>query len=94
MTTTTKAVSTRLNWAFAEGEEGEDIRADTTNSLKLQWDNRAVSIEDVRGREQDFTLDKQGFEFHNAPTSFKDFNNDDSIRAEYFKDVEALAKKV
>jgi hypothetical protein len=45
-----------------------------------------VKVENVRGREKEFTLDSAGFEFHKVPTREKNFESDESIRAVYYED--------
>ncbi|KAG8711405.1 hypothetical protein FRC11_002862 [Ceratobasidium sp. 423] len=52
-----------------------------------------VKVENVRGREREFTLDSAGFEFHNIPSREKNFESDESIRAVYYEDsIETLKK--
>ncbi|KAH8888363.1 methyltransferase-like protein [Thozetella sp. PMI_491] len=49
-------------------------------------------IEDARGREGDFTLDRDAFVFvrNVAPSAERDFADDDSIKANYYPEVEQL----
>ncbi|KAI0407902.1 hypothetical protein F4802DRAFT_492262 [Xylaria palmicola] len=51
-----------------------------------------VSIEDIRGRESEFTLDRDAFQVvRGVPESAeKDFADDESIRAHYYPEVERL----
>jgi len=56
--------------------------------------SKEVPIYDIRGRENEFTLDKNGFQVVRAPTTKKDFKDDESIKNEYYKEVEELLKKV
>jgi hypothetical protein len=53
-----------------------------------------VKVENVRGREKEFTLDKAGFEFHTAPSREKDFEDEESIRTTYYEDVSETLKKL
>ncbi|KAG9127005.1 hypothetical protein FRC07_001030 [Ceratobasidium sp. 392] len=46
----------------------------------------AVKAENVRGHEQEFTLDASGFEFHHAPSSEKLFEDDTTIKNVYYED--------
>ena len=61
-----------------------------------QWngidDPRDVSIEDGRGRESQFTLDRNGFALVHAPTAVADFYNPDEIRRVYYPEVEKLLR--
>ncbi|KAK3677665.1 hypothetical protein LTR78_002515 [Recurvomyces mirabilis] len=70
------------------------MEAHTATDPSIKWDQRKTTIIDVRGREQDFTLDKQGFSLHSSATTFKDFDNEEAIRAEYYKDVEEVARRI
>ena len=55
-------------------------------------DPREVRIEDARGREAEFTLDRNGFALLKAPTAVADFYSEDEIRRVYFPEVEQLLK--
>lgn len=61
-----------------------------------QWngidDERKVRIEDARGRESEFTLDRNGFELVRAPTSVSDFYDPDEIKRVYYPEVEQLLR--
>src|SRR5271156_3083288 len=51
-------------------------------------------INDIRGHESEFTLDKNGFQVVKSTTAEKDFTDDEKIKKEYYKEVEDLLKKV
>jgi hypothetical protein len=55
-------------------------------------DPHEVGIEDARGREAEFTLDRNGFQLIKAPTAVRDFYDPDEIRRVYYPEVEALLK--
>lgn len=59
-----------------------------------QWngidDPRDVWIEDARGRESQFTLDRNGFALIKAPTKVSDFYDPDEIKRVYYPEVEQL----
>jgi hypothetical protein len=61
-----------------------------------QWngidDEREVQIEDVRGRETEFTLDRNGFALVNAPTAVADFYGEQEIKRVYYPEVERLLR--
>lgn len=61
-----------------------------------QWngidDPRAVRIEDARGRESEFTLDRNGFALVKAPTAVADFYDDEEIKRVYYPEVEQLLR--
>ncbi|KAI0706784.1 hypothetical protein C8T65DRAFT_740617 [Cerioporus squamosus] len=50
-------------------------------------------IHDVRGREDEFTLDKHGFQFVHWPSSEKEFVDEEAIKSKYYPEVEALLKE-
>lgn len=53
-----------------------------------------VDIENVRGREGEFTLDKNGFQFYRRAAKHTDFTDDDKIREEYYPESEELLKEL
>jgi hypothetical protein len=55
-------------------------------------DPREVRIEDARGREPEFTLDRNGFALLRAPTAVADFYDPDEIRRVYYPEVEQLLR--
>ncbi|HKU94328.1 MAG TPA: CmcJ/NvfI family oxidoreductase, partial [Vineibacter sp.] len=61
-----------------------------------QWngidDPHEVRIEDARGRESEFTLDRNGFALVKAPTAVADFYNPEEIRRVYYPEVERLLR--
>lgn len=54
----------------------------------------AVTINDIRGHEDEYTLDKNGFQIVKHTTSEKEFKDDESIKSGYYKEIEDLLKKV
>ncbi|KAI0644885.1 hypothetical protein C8Q79DRAFT_912135 [Trametes meyenii] len=52
-----------------------------------------VVVHDVRGREAEFTLDANGFQYVRAPATEREFTDDERIREAYYPEVEALLKK-
>lgn len=52
----------------------------------------AVSIQDVRGHESDFTLDRDAFQLVSgvAPSQETEFTDDESIKQKYYPEVERL----
>ncbi|KAF2719398.1 hypothetical protein K431DRAFT_286843 [Polychaeton citri CBS 116435] len=51
------------------------------------------NLNDVRGREKEFSLDANGFKFVKAPTSFKDWSSQPKIGQVYLKEMEDLLKR-
>jgi hypothetical protein len=55
-------------------------------------DPREVSIEDARGRESEFTLDRNGFALVESPTAVSDFYDPEEIKRVYYPEVEQLLR--
>jgi hypothetical protein len=55
-------------------------------------DPRRVVIEDARGRESEFNLDRNGFALVKAPSLVQDFYDPDQIKAVYYPEVERLLR--
>src|ERR1700677_2396209 len=53
-------------------------------------DPHNVVIEDARGRESEFNLDRNGFALVKAPSEVRDFYNPDVIKSVYYPEVERL----
>ncbi|QRV98405.1 hypothetical protein RhiJN_26424 [Ceratobasidium sp. AG-Ba] len=45
-----------------------------------------VQAENVRGHENEYTLDTAGFQFHNMPSKGTDFDNEESIKKTYYEE--------
>ena len=55
-------------------------------------DPHDVTIEDARGREAEFTLDRNGFALVKAPTAVADFYSPEEIKRVYYPEVERLLR--
>ena len=53
-----------------------------------------VTVRDARGREDEFSLDKNGFQFVKYPSVEKEFDDDERIQNVYYPEVEKLLKEV
>lgn len=51
-----------------------------------------VVVNDVRGREQEYNIDKQGFQFYKHTSVEKDFEDDEHIKNVYYPETEQLLK--
>jgi hypothetical protein len=56
-------------------------------------DPHAVTIEDARGREAEFTLDRNGFALIKARTAVADFYSPEEIKRVYYPEVERLLRE-
>jgi hypothetical protein len=55
-------------------------------------DARTVTIEDARGREAEFTIDRNGFALLRAPTLVRDFYATDEVKRVYYPEIETLLR--
>ena len=55
-------------------------------------DPREVRIEDARGRESEFNLDRNGFALVKAPSEVRDFYSPDEVTRIYYPEVERLLR--
>src|ERR1700682_3317558 len=55
-------------------------------------DPHEVTIEDARGRESEFTLDRNGFALVKAPSQVRDFYAAEEVRRTYYAEVEQLLR--
>jgi hypothetical protein len=62
----------------------------------VEWngidDPRDVLIQDARGRESAFTLDRNGFALLRTPTQVRDFYSPEEVKAVYYPEVERLLR--
>jgi hypothetical protein len=56
--------------------------------------SRVVKIHDIRGTEDEYTLDKDGFQILKHSSAEKEFLDDEQVRRVYYEEVEELLKKV
>lgn len=75
----------------ADGSAPEAFVADySTNYVNVPHE---IEIENVRGKEDQYTLDTAGFQLLYSPASHKSFKNDEEIKNEYYKESIELIKK-
>jgi hypothetical protein len=53
-----------------------------------------VTVRDVRGRENEYTLDGNGFQIHRQSANEKEFLDDEKIKSGYYAETEQLLKDV
>jgi len=62
-----------------------------------QWngidDPHQIRIEDGRGREAEFTLDRNGFALVKSPSQVRDFYADEEVKRTYYPELEQLLRK-
>ncbi|KAI6038569.1 hypothetical protein EDC04DRAFT_2569785 [Pisolithus marmoratus] len=67
-----------------------------TGRRQVNWgeDIRAVEIEDVRGKEDEYSLDVCGFQYYRHPAKHTKFTDDKEIEEEYYPESIELLKKL
>jgi hypothetical protein len=86
-----QVLHTTLNYHL-EVERGgaKDWCPGTVQDKRRPHEHADVTVTNVRGREAEFSLDKQGFEVGPFPTSVED---DSEFSGQYYQDVAAHVKK-
>jgi len=57
-------------------------------------ETRLMRIHDARGREHEFNLDDNGFQFAKLDSDVTDFTNEDHVKSTYYPQVEGLVKRL
>ena len=65
----------------------------TVQDKRRPHEHKDVTITSIRGREAEFTLDKQGFKVGPFATSVTEVNDDMELTEQYHQDVAAHVKK-
>jgi hypothetical protein len=69
---------------------GFDGESGATN---IEWESKvSETLDDIRGREEDFTLDGQGFSFVSHQTSFLAWDDRRAVEEAYLPEVERLIR--
>jgi hypothetical protein len=92
----TQDVNTVLHYfkPNADGSPPHPIYVDRPETYERPSDVHPVTVRDVRGLEEDFTLDRNGFQLHKHIASEKDFVDDEKIKSGYYAETEQLLKDV
>ena len=87
-------VQTKLNY-YKEAEDGSPPapsyigKPETYERPSLPLD---VTVHDIKGETDKYTLDGNGFQIYPHTSSEKDFVDDEKIKAEYYPETEQLLK--
>ncbi len=88
-------LTARLHYLKRGAEKPTYYRIDPPPGVP-QWngidDEREVKVEDARGRESEFTLDRNGFALIKSPTAVADFYDAEEIKRVYYPEVEQLLR--
>lgn len=89
-------IQTQFNY-YKDPEDGsppQPTYTDRPETYERPTEAHEATVHDVRGREAEYTLDQDGFEFVRRPANEKDFFDDETIQAGYYPEVEQLLKDV
>jgi hypothetical protein len=91
-----KDVQTNLNYykANEDGSPPHAVYTDRPETYKREHTSHQVTIHDVRGDEQSYTLDGQGFQIHPHVSAEKDFDDDERIKDQYYAETRKLLQDV
>lgn len=76
-----------------DGSPPHPTYVDRPETFDRPFEPHAAIVKDVRGRENEFSLDSNGFQFYKKPSAEKDFIDDEQIKDHYYKEVEQLLKE-
>jgi hypothetical protein len=89
-------VKTILNY-HKENEDGSPPHptyVDRPETYYRPVESHSVTVRDVTGHEDGYSLDRNGFQFYRHTASEKDFLDDEQIKQGYYKETEQLLKDV
>jgi len=99
-TTATHAVATTIVYQNPPADGTRAYHNINMDSKKGGWDRNIITnehdvqIENVRGKENLYTLDNAGFQFFNRPTKVTDFHEDKQIEEVYYPESVDLIKEL
>lgn len=88
------AVETTFNYWLpdSQGGFGREIHPGTSEIYTKKFDVASAKVNDVRGNEGDFSLDRNGFEFHQHESVEKDFDDEARVKDVVYKEIDQLLK--
>lgn len=94
-------VKTKLNYSVppADGSKPWIIAGDIDPATGRNRSNYTivahdVEIENVRGKESEYTLQDSGFKYHTSATAHTNWEDDEAIKASYYPESIELLKKI
>ena len=76
----------------ADGSPPHPTYVDRPETYHREPESHSVTVHDARGKEDAYTLDKNGFQFYKHVSREKAFVDEDKIKDEYYAEVEQLLK--
>lgn len=89
-------VAAELNYfkANEDGSPPHPTYVDRPETYERPVETHKVTVHDVAGREDEFSLDDNGFQVHRHTATEKDFLDDEQIKQSYYPETEQLLKDV
>ena len=88
-------VNTTLNYYLSPERGGAKIyQPGAVGDKRRPHDEQKVQVTDIRGREDEFRLDEQGFQIIQLNTSVQDVEKDADWEGQYFQDIMEQVKKL
>lgn len=84
-----QSVRTTLNY---DGGHADRIYLGTAEYYLRQYDEVPVTIKDARGSEAQFSLDRNGFEYHHHTSAVKDWEEDSQVQQIAYSEIIQLIK--
>ncbi|KAJ4301738.1 hypothetical protein N0V90_003831 [Kalmusia sp. IMI 367209] len=75
-----------------DGSPPHPTYVDKPETYFREAETHPVTVRDVAGKEDQYTLDGNGFQFYKHVSKEKDFTDDEKIKAEYYPETEQLLK--
>jgi hypothetical protein len=60
---------------------------------RRKFDVKPVKIHNIRGRQDEFNLNDQGFQFYESPTVGGNFQDNEKVKKEVYPETEKLLKE-
>ena len=76
----------------ADGSPPHPTYVDRPETYHREPESHSVTVRDARGKEDEFTLDGNGFQFYKHVSQEKAFVDDEQIKSQYYPEVEQLLK--
>ena len=90
-----KSVGAPFNYFLDESLGGSRILYSPTASLyRRKHDSHVVKVQDIRGAESNFSLDIQGFQICEQPSTEKAFEDEAVIKTTVYDEAAELVKKM
>ncbi|KAF4626690.1 hypothetical protein G7Y89_g11468 [Cudoniella acicularis] len=94
-TITPRDITTTLNYFLpnADGSPPAPTYINRPETYERPIEPHTVTVHDVRGQEDKFTLDTTGFQVVKHESAEKEFRDEERIKSVYYKEVEEILKK-